>query len=208
VRAWVPHARINAMPQPLVPSCGSWASRQASPGAGLEPAWQEPGQREAGSQQPHTWLANAGSCGGVPGLERPPASIYPLSALRPAALILTRLTILPPARPLESVWVASPLSTKLAIMLTSKPSVVSIGCVIPSRPAIASMARTQRCSSVRRSERNIVGHSTPAVPHGHAQSPPSSKSPIVAGDCHTDEQCENRCRFVASHFAASKSMVW
>jgi len=41
----------------------------------------------------------------------------------------------------------------------------------------------------------------------HAK-PLSSKSPIVATDCHTPEQCENRCRFVASHFVASKSVFW
>jgi hypothetical protein len=27
---------------------------------------------------------------------------------------------------------------------------------------------------------------------------------IMAKHCHIDEQCENRCGFVASHFAASK----
>ena len=37
-----------------------------NPGAGLESAWQELGQREAPSEQPHTWLANAGSGGDVP----------------------------------------------------------------------------------------------------------------------------------------------
>jgi hypothetical protein len=29
-----------------------------------------PGQREAPSEQPHAWLANAGSCGGVPAQNR------------------------------------------------------------------------------------------------------------------------------------------
>jgi hypothetical protein len=37
---------------------------------------------------------------------------------------------------------------------------------------------------------------------------PRSKSPIVAKRCHIDEQCENRCRFVASHLVASKSVFW
>jgi hypothetical protein len=34
----------------------------------------------------------------------------------------------------------------------------------------------------------------------------SSSIRIMAAGCHTHEQCENRCRFVASHFVASKSV--
>jgi hypothetical protein len=48
-------------------SDGYGASGQASPGPRDICGSLGPRQREAPSEQPHTWLANAGSCGGVPG---------------------------------------------------------------------------------------------------------------------------------------------
>jgi len=75
VTAW---GEIAAAP---FPNCSSWAIWQAVRGAGRQSPGPsgvhqaEPGQREAMSEQPHTWLANAGRSDGVPASQAAPWAI-------------------------------------------------------------------------------------------------------------------------------------
>jgi hypothetical protein len=68
-----------------------WGRQSGKQSPGLHNAIEEPGQREAGPEQPHTWLANAGNCGGVPPrFKPPPVKMSPAAEMAPNAAVNTR----------------------------------------------------------------------------------------------------------------------
>ncbi len=102
---------------------GSWASRQAKPRPSGQLRIHGPGQREAPSEQPHTWLANAGRSDAFLLVDGTAVYIQPRIACRPASVIRMRsiLNIAPFALSVSVTTVARPASASIASISREKP---------------------------------------------------------------------------------------